>query len=593
MDACEPTQSRAPQETKQHGLGLVIFGMTYRNHPTVARFRVCVECGVARIACVTLLGRTGLHIHPKRRAGDAKRLCTSHRSDALERGFGTQLMIHRRCLEFDVETLAQRMDRVEQGGGVRATGEGDEHAIAFGHQGTTTHCLKDRSDEHVCSLFAAPLRYHRGVTSTRDQIAHGTRLLLAALASASLGLGGEFSGCGGPGTPPSGPVPEGPPVQCLVDTDCTTPMCQQARCIANRCVVGDATFVDSDGDGFGPPPCGVDCNDFNSRTVPGAFEGCDLEDNDCDGRIDEGATAQFVGGRLTVEALASAPMLIGSAPGLLFLSNGARSLEARWIGTESTQVGIASIVDGPVGLAAARSLGEGRAEILWTTRTAPVALHRATLRVTLGTNVSITIERTETVMTLSNLPTALQMESDARGAAILVGTDPTLLLLPELAPVPMATPHIFDLALAGDVVAVPNRVSGAIDLYDRGTGTVRGTFTPEGLLSPKDAVVGWGPRLFVAHSEGLTEVDTTTMGALSTVIAGNPWERVFGVVGEELMYVDNTLRLVGLSETLAYREHASLSYFNERNQIFELGTRVVVVSTGTDNTTYQVEQCGN
>lgn len=534
-----------------------------------------------------------MHIHTQRRARDAKRLCTSHRRDAFKRGLGTQLMIHRRCLKLDVETLAQGMERVEQRGGVRAAGEGDEHAIAFGHQGTTTHCLKDRSDEHVCSLFAAPLRYHRGVTSTRDQIAHGTRLLLAALASVSLGLGGEFSGCGGPGTPPSGPVPEGPSVECLLDTDCATPMCQQRVCIANRCVSQEAPFVDLDGDGVGPPPCGSDCNDRNGLTVPGAREICDLEDNDCDGLVDEGAPAQFIAGQLSVEALASAPMLIGSTPGLLFLSNGARSLEARWIGTESTQVGVASIVDVPIGLAAARSLGEGRAEIFWTTRTAPTALHRATLRVAVGASVSITIERTEMVMPLPSLLTALQLESDARGTAILVEAGPTLLLLPDLAPITVPATGVFDLALAGDLVAVPNQLGGTIDLYDRATGTVRGTFTPEGLLSPKDAVVGWGPRLFVAHSEGLTEVDTTTLGALPTVIAGSPWERVFGVVGDELMYVDSNLRVVGLSETLAYREHASLPYFDARNQIFELGTRVVVVSTGTNNTTYQVEQCGN
>ena len=502
-------------------------------------------------------------------------------------------MIDGRRLQLDVQTLSQCVKRVEQGGGVRAPGEGDEHAIAFSHQRTTTHRLKDRGYEHVCSLFAAPLRYHGGVTSPRDQIAHGTRLLLAALASASLGLGGEFSGCGGSGTPPSGPVPEGPPVECLLDTDCTAPMCRLARCIANRCVSREAPFVDLDGDGVGPLPCGSDCDDRNGSTVPGTGETCDLRDNDCDGRIDEGALAQFIVGQLAVEALATAPMLIDSTPGLLFLSTGGRSLEVRWIGTESTQVGIASIVDMPVGLAAARSLGEGRAEILWTTRTAPIALHRATLRVTVGTNVSITIEHTEMVMTLPNLPTALQMESDARGTAILIAADPTLLLLPGLAPTSMASPHIFDLALAGDVVAVPNRVSGAIDLYDRAAGSVRGSFTPEGVLSPTDAVVGWGPRLFVAHAEGLTEVDTTTLGVLSTVGAGSPWERVLGVVGDELIFVDPGQRVAGLSETLDLRAHGYLPFFSDRNRIFEMDTRVVVVSTGTENTTYQVEQCGN
>ncbi len=60
----------------------------------------------------------------------------------------------------------------------------------------------------------------------------------------------------------------------------------------------DPTTVgpDRDGDGFAPltccngDTCGVDCNDFSRATAPGGLEACNLMDDDCDGRVDEGVT---------------------------------------------------------------------------------------------------------------------------------------------------------------------------------------------------------------------------------------------------------------------------------------------------------------
>ena len=45
-----------------------------------------------------------------------------------------------------------------------------------------------------------------------------------------------------------------------------------------------AAEEDKDGDGI---PAGLDCDDYNSDTYPGAYELCDYEDNDCNGEIDE------------------------------------------------------------------------------------------------------------------------------------------------------------------------------------------------------------------------------------------------------------------------------------------------------------------
>lgn len=48
--------------------------------------------------------------------------------------------------------------------------------------------------------------------------------------------------------------------------------------------------LDKDSDGHAPAACGGDdCNDVAPAVFPGAPEGCDGEDNDCDGKVDEAA----------------------------------------------------------------------------------------------------------------------------------------------------------------------------------------------------------------------------------------------------------------------------------------------------------------
>lgn len=72
-----------------------------------------------------------------------------------------------------------------------------------------------------------------------------------------------------------------PPCDCFAgDPSCMCIMCSPA---ANGWC-SPASCVDQDFDGF----CNdVDCDDLNSGVYPGAFDGCDGIDNDCDGQVDE------------------------------------------------------------------------------------------------------------------------------------------------------------------------------------------------------------------------------------------------------------------------------------------------------------------
>lgn len=73
--------------------------------------------------------------------------------------------------------------------------------------------------------------------------------------------------------------------------DTSDPCVMSATCHAERrvCVV---QVLDGDGDGEPPLICGGrDCDDDDTAVRPGAPEQCDGRDNDCDGRVDEGADA--------------------------------------------------------------------------------------------------------------------------------------------------------------------------------------------------------------------------------------------------------------------------------------------------------------
>ena len=88
---------------------------------------------------------------------------------------------------------------------------------------------------------------------------------------------------------------------CMCDPECPDVLCEVEVCdgMDNDCdgttdegfadydIDGQANCVDDDDDGDGDPDV-TDCEPLNGSTYNGAMEVCDCQDNDCDGKTDEG-----------------------------------------------------------------------------------------------------------------------------------------------------------------------------------------------------------------------------------------------------------------------------------------------------------------
>ncbi len=126
------------------------------------------------------------------------------------------------------------------------------------------------------------------MTGATPRLAPRSALLAVLLLSGASceGGGGAAAGAGGTGRdagPPAdaadatgGPAPDGRLDPCR-DVSCP----RGARCLAGECV---DLYADEDGDGVSVLE---DCNDRDPGVHPGAPDGCDGKDNDCDGATDE------------------------------------------------------------------------------------------------------------------------------------------------------------------------------------------------------------------------------------------------------------------------------------------------------------------
>lgn len=162
-----------------------------------------------------------------------------------------------------------------------------------------------------------------------------------------------LAGCGGRSQVGSGDAGAAAPMTaCQTDSDCPNDnRCETQTCTDGYCSVtgvrvcddmddcttdrcepttGSCVFThrsnDNDGDGFYGPllgtqagaagSCGTDCNDANASVYPGAPEICDGFDNNCDGRVDEGAYSYWTQSQAV--RITSSPLEEGYPQGLAY-----------------------------------------------------------------------------------------------------------------------------------------------------------------------------------------------------------------------------------------------------------------------------------
>lgn len=174
------------------------------------------------------------------------------------------------------------------------------------------------------------------------------RRVLGAAVLWILLAGSDFRGCGSEG-PPRVPLDDGVPLpdgdgRCVVDANCVSEdECVGLACVGGVCVATGVPTVDGDGDGYAPPPCGMDCQDATAAIFPGATEICNGADDDCDDLIDEdapGVHAEAVGSELlsaTIVGLSTGHAVVGV--------NGAGLPAARVLPAEAPAMGTDAVFD--------------------------------------------------------------------------------------------------------------------------------------------------------------------------------------------------------------------------------------------------------
>ena len=368
--------------------------------------------------------------------------------------------------------------------------------------------------------------------------------LLAALGS--LAFEGQFRGCGAESSPPSTTLPEGEPPECFVDTDCTAEICNVAQCVAGTCrqVV---QMTDEDFDGAIAAPCGTDCDDTNASVGPGFFEVCDSSDNDCDTRIDEGATPTPVRYDLSAEVRASGA--IDDLPGVVLLTIdpvGTRfELTARWFDlTPTAPFGSARLATFDDDSAIVQALPvPGGLRVVWTSL-ADRAVRETTLHVT-RTERSASIELDPTLDVVTGVEvTGMRATETAGGYALLletlddVGTRSRSLVVPGMAPVPVPYEATLDLASRDMRFYVPAS-SAEIAVLDAMGGEVQRVVLPAELTL--DPLTSWNGRI-LAVARDASSFAFLEITSADTVGDSFPFEAGFG---------DSDIALHPLTDSLA------------------------------------------
>jgi hypothetical protein len=324
-------------------------------------------------------------------------------------------------------------------------------------------------------------------------------LLLAAMALLTVAFDGTgFSGCAGSGPPTGRPLPVSSEEACFAASDCPPMACEDRRCISGRCVEF-APFRDGDEDGEAPIPCGMDCDDADSRVFPGAAEACNGRDDDCDGRTDEDAPPGVIATPIGTAADTLAAAAIGDRI-VLTDSGFTAGLRLRTADFQGHISSATSVTDATPSLTGLCSVGEGAVAVLvredatdFVIETFPLSLSGAG-GLLVGA-VAFSVHRAAEPVTLAVEPfgDSFALAWDESGARFVMAPtwpDPIQVLDAATGVAPL------DLATDGTNLAVPSASDGVA--FFGPTGASIGTVTLPGRLAEEplasstgDFVVGY------------------------------------------------------------------------------------------------------